>query len=282
MRHPLAALTAGILLAATPLLRASDEPRILSQGPAPASGSRLEKIVRSPQIVTGPIPIGVEADVYCSGYLGELAEVFPGAVVSAEKEKNQSFFMQGDIVYIDIGERDGVRAGMEFTIVRPQHTVSKWGSEVEAVGRIYLTPSRLRVICAQERSSIAEISYGCADTQIGDFILPFEPVPVPLVRRTQVATMCDTPNGKAIGHIVETRGAVTPVGTDTVVFLDLGEADGLNPGDFLTVYRPSVRAEGVRTILGEASILTTRAQTSVAIITIMSDTMGVGDAVEVK
>jgi len=283
MRHPLASLTAGILLAASPVLRASDEPRTaLSQGPAAPISSRIERIVRAPQTVTGPIPIGVEADVYCSGYLGDPAEVFPGAVVSAEKEKNQTFFMQGDIVYLDIGERDGVQAGMEFTIVRPQQTVNKWGSDIEVVGRVYLTPARLRVICAQERSAIAEISYGCADTQIGDFVIPFEPVPVPLVRRTQMATMCDVPNGKVIGHIVETRDAVTPVGTDSVVFLDLGEADGLNPGDFLTVYRPSGRAEGVRTILGEASILTTRARTAVAIITSMSDTMGVGDAVELK
>jgi hypothetical protein len=283
MRHPLAALTAGILLAAMPVLWASDEPRAaLSREPAAASARPIERIVRAPQTVTGPIPIGVEADVYCSGYLGEPAEVFPGAIVSAEKEKSQTFFMQGDIVYLDIGERDGVQAGMEFTIVRPQHNVNKWNSDIEVVGRIYLTPSRLRVICAQERSSIAEISYGCADTQLGDFVIPFEPVPVPLVRRTQVATMCDVPNGKVIGHIVETRGAVTPVATHSVVFLDLGEADGLNPGDFLTVFRPSGRAEGVRTILGEASILTTRARTSVAIITLMSDTMGVGDAVELK
>jgi hypothetical protein len=283
MRHPLAALTAGILLAAMPVLRASDEPRAaLSQWPATANPSGLETIGRAPQTVTGPIPIGVEADVYCSGYLGEPAELFPGTVVSAEKEKNQTFFMQGDIVYLDIGENDGVQAGMEFTIVRPQNIVNRWGSDIEVVGRIYLTPGRVRVICAQERSSIAEISYGCFDTQVGDFVIPFEPVPVPLVRRTQVATMCDVPNGKVIGHIVETRGFVTPVGTDSVVFLDLGEADGLNPGDFLTVYRPSSRAEGVRTILGEASILTTRTRTSVAIITSMMDTMGVGDAVELK
>jgi hypothetical protein len=286
MRHPLAALAAGILLAAMPLLRASDEPRAaLSREPvaaSPAPQSRIEKIVRAPQIVTGPIPIGVEADVYCSGFLGEPAEVFPGTIVSAEKEKNQSFFMQGDIVYLDIGERDGVRAGMEFTIVRPQNIVNKWNSDTEVVGRIYLTPGRVRVICAQERSAIAEISYGCADTQLGDFVAPFEPVPVPLVRRTQVATMCDVPNGKVVGHIVENRGGVTPVGTNSVVFLDLGETDGLNAGDFLTVYRASGRAEGVRTILGEASILTTRARTSVAIITLMSDTMYVGDAVELK
>ncbi|HSB64108.1 MAG TPA: hypothetical protein VLJ18_08075 [Thermoanaerobaculia bacterium] len=283
MRHPLAALTAGILLAALPVLQAADEPRPpLTQSPPAATGSRLETVVVAPQIVTGPIPIGVEVDVYCSGYLGEPAEVFPGAIVSAEKEKNQTFFMQGDIVYIDIGQRDGVQAGMEFTTVRPQHIVNQWNSDVEVAGRIYLTPSRLRVICAQERSSIAEISYGCFDTQIGDYIVPFEPIPVPLVRRTQMATMCDVPNGKVIGHIVETRGFVTPVAAHSAVYLDLGEADGLNPGDFLTVYRPSTRAEGVRTILGEASILTTRARSSVAIITVMSDTMGVGDAVELK
>ena len=283
MRHPLAAFTVGILLAAMPVLRASDEPRaVLSQGLTGANPSRIETIARAPQTVTGPIPIGVEADVYCSGYLGETAEVFPGAIVSAEKEKNQTFFMPGDIVYLDIGERDGVQAGMEFTIVRPQQLVNKWHSDIEVVGRIYVTPGRVRVICAQERSSIAEISYGCFDTQIGDFVVPFEPVPVPLVRRTQVVTMCDVPNGKVIGHIVENRGAVTPVATHSVVFLDLGEADGLNPGDFLTVYRPSGRAEGVRTVLGEASILTTRARTSVAIVTLMSDTIYVGDAVELK
>jgi Flagellar assembly protein T, C-terminal domain len=283
MRHPLAALTAGVLLAATGALTAADGSHpALTRESAPAPVPLVEKIVKTPRTVTGPLPIGVETDVYCSGYIGELGEIFPGAVVSAEKEKNQTFFMLGDIVYIDIGERDGVQAGMEFTVVRPRQAVNKWGSVTEVVGRIYTTPGRVRVICAQERSSIAEVSYSCMDVQVGDFIVPFEPVPVPLVRRSQPATMCDAPNGKMIGHILETRLGETPVATDSVVYLDLGEADGLNPGDFLTVFRPSGRAEGVRTILGEASILMTRSRTSVAIITMTTDTMGVGDAVEVK
>lgn len=268
MRHPLAALTAGMLLIATPVVRAADGPR--------------SALTRAPATVSGPIPIGVEADVYCSGYLGETSEDFPGAIVSAEKDKNQTLFMKGDIVYLDIGAEDGVEAGVEFTIVRPRRAVNKWGSVSDFVGRVYGTPGRVRVICAQEKSSIAEISYSCTDAEIGDFVIPFEPVPVPLVRRTQVVTICDVPNGKVIGHIVETRDSVIPVGTDSIVFLDLGEADGLNPGDFFTVYRPSGRAEGVRTILGEASILTTKNRTSVAIITLMSDTIGVGDAVELK
>jgi hypothetical protein len=283
MRHPLAALTAGILLAATSALQAVDGTRpALTREVSPAQPPLIEKVVRAPRTVSGPLPIGVETDVYCSGYLGEMGEVFPGAIVSAEKEKSQTFFMIGDIVYLDIGERDGLTAGMEFTIVRPRQAVNKWGSVTDVVGRVYQTPGRLRVICAQERSAIAEISYSCMDVQVGDFIMSFEPIPVPLVRRTQIVTMCDTPNGKVTGHIVETRLGETPLGTDSVVYLDLGEADGLNAGDFLTVYHASGRAEGVRTILGEASILTTRSRTSVAIITLMTDFMGVGDSVEIK
>jgi hypothetical protein len=220
--------------------------------------------------------------VYCAGYLGDRDEAFVGRIVNAEKERNQSMFMIGDVVYIDIGAENGVQAGMEFTIVRPSRLVNRWGSERDVAGRIYMTPGRVRVLCAQEKASITEIIYSCNEVEVGDFIAPFEPVPVPLVRRTRPASICDTPNGKPIGHVVETRDAVTPVGTDTIVFLDLGEQDGLNPGDFLTVYHPSTQAEGVRTVLGEASILTTRNRSSVAIITSMVDFIAVGDAVEVK
>src|SRR5262249_49796104 len=117
---------------------------------------------------------------------------------------------------------------------------------------------------------------------VGDRILPFEPVPIPLVRRTRPFTSCDPPPAKMVGHIVDSRDQVTPIGTDTIVFLDLGDVDGIAPGDFLTVYRVRPSANGVRTILGEAAVLTTRNRTSVAIINSMRDSMVVGDEVELK
>jgi hypothetical protein len=286
MRHPLAALSAGVLIAASLAARADDAPRppALSREASGAAvpQSRLEKVPPPPTPISGPLPVGVEVDVYCSGYLGDRDETFVGRIVNAEKERNQSMFLAGDILYIDIGSENGVQAGMEFTIVRPSRLVNHWGSERDVAGRIYMTPGRVRVICAQEKASITEIVYSCNEVEVGDFVAPFEPIPVPLVRRTQPASICDTPNGKAIGHVVGTRDAVTPVGTDTIVFLDLGEQDGLNPGDFLTVYHPSTQAVGVRTVLGEAAILTTRGHSSVAIITSMVDFIAVGDAVEVK
>jgi hypothetical protein len=287
MRHPLAALSAGVLLAASLGARAQDAargPATLTRqgGDAGVPVSHLEQSVRPPVPISGPLPIGVEADVYCSGYLGSRDETFVGRIVNAEKERNQSMFMVGDVLYLDIGVEAGVQAGMELTIVRPSRLVDRWNSVRESVGRIYMTPGRVRVLCAQEKSSIAEIVYSCNEVEVGDYVAPFEPIPVPLVRRTRPQGICDTPNGKPLGHLVDTRDAVTPVATGTVVFLDLGEQDGLNPGDFLTVFRPSTRAVGVRTVLGEAAILTTRDRTSVAIVTSMVDYMGVGDAVEIK
>ncbi len=287
MRHPLAALWAGVLLAASFAAPAQDAAHgqatltreaVTSTPPT----SHLETVVRPPAPVSGPLPIGAEADVYCSGYLGDRDETFVGRIVSAEKERNQSMYMAGDVMYIDIGTDVGVQAGMEFTIVRPSRLVNRWDSVRDVLGRIYMTPGRVRVLCAQEKSSIAEIVYSCNEVELGDSVAPFEPIPVPLVRRTAPVTFCDTPNGKGIGHVVDTKDAVTPIGTDTVVFLDLGEEDGLNPGDFLTVFRPSTRAEGVRTLLGEAAILTTHGRTSVAIITSMVDNIAVGDSVEIK
>jgi hypothetical protein len=288
MRHPLAALSAGVLLAASLAARAQDAPLgggtvLTREGAAGATPqSRLEKAARPPVPISGPLPIGVEADVYCSGYLGGHDEKFVGRVVNAEKEVSQSMFMAGDVLYLDIGAESGVQAGMEFQIVRPSRLVNRWDSVRDTVGRVYLTPGRVRILCTQERASIAEIVYSCNEVEVGDYVAPFEPIPVPLVRRTRPQGICDTPNGKPIGHLVDTRDAVTPVGTGTVVFLDLGEQNGLSPGDFLTVYRPSTRAVGLRTVLGEAAILTTRDWTSVAIITSMIDNMAVGNAVEIK
>jgi hypothetical protein len=255
------------------------------------------KIERVPppasQAVTAPLPIGVEADVYCAGWVGEPNERFPGSIVSGEKVDNQRSYIQGDIMYLDIGARQGVEAGQEYWIVRPTRAVYRWGSVLDVLGRVYETPGRLRVICALEKGSIAEIVLSCGETEVGDFILPFEPVPIPLVRRTRPLTSCDAPTEKVLGHIVDVRDAITPLSTSTVVFLDLGERDGLSPGDFLTVYRTSpssfaskydggrVHAD-VRTILGEVAILTTKAGASVGIITSMKDTMSVGDFVELK
>jgi hypothetical protein len=293
MRQPLPVFVLGCLLAAGGGLSAA--------GPAPQPQSKLESAPSTgSQAVSPPLPIGVEADVYCTGWLQDDPDEFPATIVSAELVDSKDSFFQGDIVYLGAGATSGIAAGQEYWIVRPGRTVFRWGSITEAVGHIDNTPGRLRILCAQEETAIGEIVLSCSDIRIGDAVLPFEPIPIPLVRRTVPLTSCDPVTGKVTGHIVDTYDHGTPIATTTVVYLDVGELDGVMPGDFFAVYRyptnvttqvalgevgaaPTTSAyDSIRTMLGEAAILSTRKTTSVAIITSMRDTMYAGDRIEMK
>jgi hypothetical protein len=249
---------------------------------APPEPPKVEARAAFSSAKVGPVAIGVDADVYCSGWLGAEDEKFAGSVVSAAKIDTQSVFAPGDVVYIDIGKNRGAADGQEFWVCRPDVLVSKAGVPEVTIGRIYRTPSRIRITCAQENTSIAEIVAACEETEIGDGLLPFEPVPIPLVRRTKPVTQCDVPNGKAIGHIVHAFDRATGLSQHSIVFLDLGERDGVAPGDFLTVFRPRDAAGAVRTLLGEAAILTTKERSAVAKIVLSRDAIMVGDLVELK
>jgi hypothetical protein len=230
-----------------------------------------------------PFPVGWEDDVYCTGWIGSAEEPVTGRIVAAEYEDSRTMYATGDIVYADVGAADGLVAGQEFQVIRPAHTVYKVDSVLDTIGRFYETPGRVKVVCVQEKTAILEFTESCTPSQIGDLLIPFEPIPIPLVRASAPYTQCDPPSGKTTGRIVETKDRAVPVGTDTVVFLDLGEADGVFPGDFLSVWRPRADAAlGLRTMLGEVGVLWTKEHTCVAKVTSMIDTMGVGDFVELK
>lgn len=269
MRLPLPVLLiAAVLLGPAGRAVAADKP----SAPPPASSTAI----------SSPLPIGIEADVYCTGWIGDVSDTFPASIFSAERVDSKNGFLEGDIVYVSAGARQGLAAGQEFWVVRPARTVYRWGSVLDVLGRVYLTPGRVRILCTQDDSAIAEIVLSCSDVNIGDALLPFEPIPVPLVRRTAPLSSCDPTTGKVSGRIVDDVDQVTAIAKNSVVYLDLGEEDGVMPGDFFSVYRIPTGEFKVRTMLGEASILTTRKRTSVAIITSMRDTMYVGDLVEMK
>lgn len=249
------------------------------EAPQPQKIEYIEPVV---SVQRGPIAIGVDSDVNCSGWIGSVDEKFPGTIFSADGMESRRSFYFGDIVYINLGKKQGVAAGQEFWIVRPETTIESPVSERVVVGRLYVTPGRIRVICALEEDSIAEIVASCSDAAIGDNILPYEPIPLPLVRRAAALTACDPPSGKVTGHVVYIIDAASHAGKESVVYLDLGENDGLAPGDFFTAFRPRSSAGGTRTVLGEIAILKTTPTTSVAKVMDASDFVVIGDLVELK
>lgn len=242
----------------------------------------IEEVSPERMAPSAPFPVGWEDDVYCAGWIGSDKELVTGRIVAAEYEDSRDMLGTGDVVYSDVGAREGLMAGQVFWVIRPEYQVYKAGSISDVVGRFYATPGRVKVVCVQETTAILEFVESCEPAYIGDLLIPFEPIPIPLVRASAPLTQCDRPSGKVTGQIVSVKDRATPVGTDSVVFLDLGEEDGLYPGDFLTIYRNRASGGTIRTLLGEAAVLWTKPHTCVAKITSMVDSMIVGDFAELK
>jgi hypothetical protein len=228
-----------------------------------------------------PEPLGNSADVYCFARLYPDESEFPFSVVSAERVEYQDHFSEGDVVYIDGGVEQGVSAGDRFFIYHRDrqlvHPVS-----ASDMGIIFRQIGQLRVLCAQEDSSIAEVTYACDPVSLGDLLQPFAPVPVPLVIMPDPTDRCDAPNGKPTGYVVYTKDDVISVGAENLVMIDLGAAEGLYPGTFATVFRDNPVEGMPRLVVGELGVLTVEDGHATAKITRGWAPVHVGDRIELK
>ena len=270
---------------------AVQEPKAAETAPEPAPAEAAPAAVPPPaetppeevaQQTAMPYPLGTSADVYCFARLFEDEGIFPFSVKSAQQIEYQKQFSTLDILYLDGGSQEGVRPGDRFIIyrrLRPlHHPVSG-----AAMGVVYQQLGQVKVLCAQEHTSIVEITLACNSIMIGDLLLPFEPVPVPLVTAPTATTLCDAPNGKLTGYAVYARDDVLGSAADDLVMTDLGAAEGMYPGQFATIFRDNPVEGMPRVLIGELGILTVHEGYSTARITSTRGIpVGVGDRIELK
>jgi len=228
-----------------------------------------------------PYPLGSSADVYCFAKLVEDESIFPFTISSAERIDFQDSFSEGDIVYIDGGVEQGVAAGDRFAVLTRIRSLKHVATKAD-MGTVYSQVGQIKVLCAQETTAIAEIVYACDPIDVGMALQPFQPIPVPLVVSPDPTDRCDVPNGKPIGSIVYTRDDQIEIGAGWLVFIDLGSADGVFPGQFATVYRDNPVEKMPRIVMAELGILTVEEHYSTGILTNGWASVYVGDRVEIK
>jgi len=251
--------------------------------------------------VSAPQPVGYESDIYCFGYLGDANETFPIEVHSAENIEAQVDYTAGDLLYVTGGYDKGLRVGDPYWLVTAEQEVFHPVTG-RSLGRLYQYRGRATVHSVEPRTAIVRVTQACTDIPLGSGLKKFEPIPIPLARKTPLAQMGDAPSGKPSGRIVFTRDGVVAVGADTAVMIDLGVVNGLQPGDFVTIYRYSVGASfGLkplgaywvnvtpepgtsipRTYVGEAAILVVGDRWAIARVTDSTHLIEVGDEVEIK
>lgn len=304
MRLPvrLAAQLSLLVTIGAPLALAQQNPELAGgqMAQTPVSITRIE--ATAPQTTeAAPQPLGSESEVACFGYLGPDRERFVATVIGAQEVSEQTDFTTNNLLYLDAGADRGLKAGDEFWIVTPGNVVVHPFSGRD-MGRFYDYRGRAVVLCVEAHTATVRITHACTDIPMGSYLKAYEPIPIPLGRKSPPAVACDPPSGKAKGRIVYTRDGVYQIGTDTDVLVDLGLAEGLQPGDFLTIFRYATGfeygirpqgtywvnvppAEGVsipRTYLGELAILSVGDRWATARITDANRLIEVGDEVELK
>ena len=301
---PVGLLLAGVLVAQAP------------PPPEPAPGTRQREIPGGTIVVAPPTrtittepalavevapqPLGYESDLYCFGYLGPAHESFPTQVIGAEGLAEQIDYFTGDLLYVDAGHNRGLKVGDEFWLVTPEQMVVH-PTTGRDFGRFYQYRGRAVLESLQGRSASVRVTSACSDVPLGSFLKPFEPIPIPLARKTPPAVSGDPPSGKVRGRIVYTRDGVVALGADHTILVDLGAVHGVEPGDFLTIYRyalPTNEARPVgaywveasvpvgvevpRTYLGEVAILAVGDRWAIGRVSDSYRLIEVGDEVELK
>jgi hypothetical protein len=297
------AFAPGVLVLSAGIAAAqSQKPELAGGGltQAPPQITRIE--ASAPQTTeAAPQPLGYESEVLCFGFLGSDNETFLATVNGAENSAEQTDFTTPDLLYLDAGYDREIKPGDEYWLVVPgDEVIHPWSGK--PIGRFYQYRGRGVVICVQGRSAILKVNLACSDIPMGSFIKAYEPVPIPLGRKAQACVACDPPSGKATGRIVYTRDQVVAIGADTDVLIDLGVAQGIEPGDQLTIFRyasgaeygirpqggywiykpPAAGVEVPRTYLGDMAVLYVGDRWAVARVTDSSRLIEVGDEVELK
>lgn len=237
-----------------------------------------------------PVALGTLSDIYCFGYLGHVDEQYPNEILAFEDSMTKYIDMAevqsigvtvDDVIYINGGTSTGLVAGEEYLVIDPgeliEHPVTG-----KVIGQHYDYRGRVTILCADETTATGMVTQACDGIHLGDRLKPIPQIPIPLATLSEFERHCEIPSNRANGYIVNAKDFRYALGEGSVVEVNVGYEDAIEPGDFLTVYRPN-KIDGMpRLVLGEIGILTTEPHSATGKIVRMRYSMEVGDQVELK
>ena len=228
---------------------------------------------------TGPslFPVSEEDTIQCAAFITDREDEGFRIFESEREFEVKKMASPGDVVYLNRGRSDGIQAGDEFYT---RERVRRVGGH----GWLINTTGWLRVLAVQDETATAVITQACRDILQGAYLVPFEPIPVPLVPYMDPVDRLTPETGRDQGTIIASLTDVIDlgaVGQGHLVSIDLGQDDGIIPGSIFTVFRYN-HPNAPRRVLGELAVLTVHPRTSTAKITLSYDFMEMGDLVEAK
>jgi hypothetical protein len=223
--------------------------------------------VRHIGVVAKPLPVVAEAMAFQAGYISPVDEKPLGYIIGSRSDLvERDHLVTNDKVYINIGGRDGVKAGDMYVVYRQseqvKHPVTK-----KLLGRKIVIVAVIKVDQVEDRTAGAVIN-SCYET-LGEkeMIKPYLDVIVP----TNLTPLPATTTLE--GYIVAFRDHRDLNSLNHIVYLDRGTADGIMPGDVFEIYRPQqpvqdpsrkMKSQVSEIVMGRLQVLAVRNSTAAA------------------
>jgi len=251
-------------------------------------------VPRAADVFDIPAPLLVPAlkpsDVYCAGFIREGKVPSALQVSSTYLRDKSSFATQGEYVRINQGSNDGVTVGAMYQLIRATRKVKDPDGGIgSSLGMHYMDVAQIQVVQAQENSALAQVLSSCDAAEPGDVLVPYVRFEIPELPRNRPFSSAMKATGNIKGSVAFMRISVAVTGSvyssttspsakaiiaaGGVVYLNIGQADGVKPGDLFIVYKGDAA-------IAEVAVLKVEENSSSALVTYSTETLALGDPVE--
>jgi LysM domain len=228
------------------------------------------------------IPAIEETALQCAHYVVDDREDESLVLAGTEEGSSKNAFGDRDILYLNKGSNSGVKAGDVYSLHHVAYTVKHPDTNRTIGTKIEIT-GWARVILVQENTATVTVEQACMDVHLGDYLKPFEKLPIPLIARHAPPDRMTPPTGRTTGTVVDIAEDAMIAGERQLVTLNIGTANGVAPGNVFTVYKimyPSVPTP--RNVVGELVVVTVRERTATARVLYSRDAIMNCDKVELR
>jgi hypothetical protein len=189
-------------------------------------------------------PIVHHADLYCAGFISDRPLTPEFYIVGGEKESEQNWYTTTNVVYLNYGAKHGASVGESLYVVRLK---GKYENPFTGknLGRHYEEVGMLRILAVQRNVSTARVEVSCFPIRFGDFVRPYLGYVAPTPREYMPLNRYDLPSGKLSGQIILARDHRNQLVDRDIVYLDIGDTNGVKLGQYYTVYRDPGKHEGL-------------------------------------